>query len=270
MIDKIDRPHNKGRLQSKDRDAILAHYEKGPDTKAAAPGCVDGRKPNSEVGIYYQALGGSMNVAVLAYVLRDRAAGMSFADSSQKTLQTLQEQGYPTGVHDAENTHGASCGCGFCEKLGQILAKLQDVPTADDIWRRIVEVKPDLEQVNSVWKGVLGNLVDVDTVHDFPQGSEILAVCEAEGSSKQVLAGEHSERAAVINLRAGETLNVGSLVDDGYQAFNLDVPYVLELASAVGLEEQDSLMLTLGLYVATHDALVTDAGKEPLPMILRE
>jgi hypothetical protein len=270
MVDQKDTPDNKTRLSNHDREIILAHFEKGPDSKSVAPGCVDGRKPNSERDLYYQALGGSMNICVLAYVLRDRAEGVSFNDSIQKTLQYLLALGYSTGVHDAENTHGASCGCGFCEKLGQIIAKLQHEATAGDIWKRIVEARPDLEQSTPTWERVLGNVRRIDATKDFIQGSDILTICEVGGSSKQVLQGEHAEKAAIVNLRASETLNVSSLVDDGMQAFNLDVPYVLELASAVNLDESDSLLLTLGLYVATHDVLVTDTGKEPLPIIVRE
>ena len=107
---------------------LFNQYEKIDNWKKIGPFCVDGRDGPCTMAdgkqeskhLFVQALGGSVLIAVLAYLRSDRSEPFNaFATSA---INQLRSAGYGAGVHrGSHRTHEAS-DCGFCDKSAEIVS----------------------------------------------------------------------------------------------------------------------------------------------------
>jgi hypothetical protein len=185
--------------------------------------CIDGRcsnlhnlMPNSAGGT--ETLMVADDLTVKNFVRNDDG---TTAGQYRATLDAVLAAGYPVGGHTAEDLHGAPSGCGANDKLSAIyefMAKSSDIihGLASQLG---VEVDDETHHL------IIANAV---SRLEFSDGSELLAALREKGgdASVDVLKGQHKEVVAVINHRAGTTLDRDVLqveFGDNYQAFNVDV-----------------------------------------------
>jgi len=233
------------------------------DAKKTPPFCVDGRAgevDGKKIGAYPQMLGGSLMPLVLEWMINRPK------DNLEKVLaevfEKLKKEGYPLGVHTSTHAHEGKSDCGFADNLGNILITFKN---------RFYEIKEIIGQVgvnfsDEVWQQIKDRLQQIDS-NRLPTGEQLVKQGERLGAVKQVLAGEHEEVAAIVNLASNKTLDTDNNQD--HQAFNLDLWLVTEIADKFGWEKDLVQALSLGLYVATEMVLVEGKGKPRLPILVR-
>lgn len=182
-------------------------------------GCIDGRcgckvRPNSS--------GGTYTMAVADDLLEQKYAGDGTTeDMARNVYRSLRERGFDVGGHTAEDTHGdANSGCGANDQLAKIYGI---IATNGDALRDLAiafGIVPTDEEHAAVLAGASRRT-------EFSSGKDVLdAMTDEAGTANiDVLQGGHKEVVAVINHRAGTTLDrdaVAAAFGDEYQAFNID------------------------------------------------
>ena len=202
-------------------------------------GCIDGRcgcspKPNSAGGTE------SLMVADDLTDKQFRASDDTTLGAYDNVVRFLKKSGYPIGGHDDEGRADDKTGCGANDKLAlmyDVIARKGDAirTVAESIG---IEVSDDTHQL--IMRNAAGRT-------DFSAGPELLALLEKYAGTDAVdnLRGSHREVLALINLRAGTTLDRDALTaefGDDYQAFNVDAWSFHEAAAVMstsrGGEEQ--------------------------------
>ena len=234
------------------------------DAKKTPPFCVDGRAgqvDGKKIGAYPQMLGGSLMPSVLEWLIN--CPNDDLTNVLPKVFEGLKKAGYPLGVHTSTHAHEGKSDCGFADNLGNILTTFKN---------RFNEIKGIIGQVgvnfsDEVWQKIESQLKQID-LEKLPTGEQLIEQGERLGAAKQVLAGEHGEVAAIVNLAPNKTLDTDNNQD--HQAFNLDLWLVTEIADKFGWEKDLAQALSLGLYVATEMVLVEGKGKDRLPILLKK
>ena len=234
------------------------------DAQKTPPFCVDGRAGTvneQAIGPYPQMLGGSLMPAVLEWVINQPNEDLKKV--LPQVFQKLKEQGYPLGVHTSTHADIGKSDCGFADNLGNILQTFKE---------RFDEIKGIIGQVgvnfsNEVWQQIESRLQQID-LNRLPTGEQLVNQAEDLGAVKQVLAGEHGEIAAIINLTSQTTLDTDN--NQNHQAFNLDLWLVDEIAEIFKWDKVLTQALSLGLYVATEMVLVEGQGKPGLPILVKK
>lgn len=230
--------------------------------------CVDGR-PSQDSPQGPQMLGGSLHPILLGAIYHN-------TDFDRKTIveriATFQESGIQTGAH--RDTHGneTNSGCGFADRLPDILATAvknraeitqglenlykanrQEFPTTDKSFAALVE--------NAYAKIAAFSLDKIGLV-----GNPLVTTLEQSGSSIETVEGGHAEEIAFVNTAEGTTLDTRALNGRSEQGFNLDLPEVEKQAKILGIPEEFTKPASLILYKATEMVLVEDKGKPALPV----
>ena len=254
----------KRHLKSRERAVILSHFVEVKIPKTLPQFCVDGRQ-GTKREVYLQALGGSYHLVTLNWLLSGGRAS-EYEEIQQETFNRLRQNGYRIGVHQGSHAHEDRSDCGFADNNGMIIRTLGE--KADEIWGLITQTEQSLSKEITAWNEVV-QLVKKAEIGSLPSGEQLITqAVDGVGADIQTLKGDHREIAAVVNLTPNTTLNVDN--NQETQAFNLDLWFVLEQARDLGLDEKKSLLLSLGLYVATEMVLVENKGKPRLPIIIRK
>lgn len=255
-------------LTDDEQAAIIENIVPINDWKIIGPFCVDGRDGAVEFAaeeakdhLFVQALGGSLLIAVIAYLA---ASDRDFDAVLTETLTELSAAGYGVGVHRGSHAHDDASDCGFADNLQKIIGRLADERA--EIAGLIDAAAPGVRSAE-VWDDVI-NKAEVRSKLTLPTGENMISDAHSNGANLQTLDGDHAEVAAVVNLADGTTLNTGRLVSQGLQSFNLDLWYVLEQARTLGLDETFVMHAALGLYVATEMVLVEDKKQIRLPILI--
>lgn len=244
--------------------AMLNNFVGIINPKSLSQFCVDGRNSGKQ-GLYLQALGGSYHLITLNWLLTSGKAS-EYNEVQQETLSQLRNKGYRLSVHKGHHAEGEKSDCGFADNNGKIIKTLSK--KADDIWKLIIQADPTLVSELPTWNEIK-TLVSRADVDHIPSGNDLInQATDGYQADLQTLEGEHKEIAAVINFKRDTTLDVDK--NQGTQAFNLDLWYVMDQVKDLGLNEKKSLLLSLGLYVATEIVLVEDKGKTRLPIIVKK
>ena len=253
--------------------------------KSSSPFCVDGREgkrkkpigPNESMveirAPYPQTLGGSLNSAVVAGILRKDKNGrpvlatQNFINVAKGVFGQLRHLGFGLGLHSGKHAkRGERSDCGFADNLHKIITYLRE-EHEEEIWNILTEKKLVSEDDRELWDYIIRLLKQVD-LDNIPDGDKIIEeLKKEEGVAFQILEGDHQEVAATINYVEGTTLDTDL---QQTPAFNLDIYRVEEEAKALGIKAKLANILTLGLYVATEIALVEDKGKTRLPILVRK
>lgn len=245
-------------------NAMLTNFVEITDPKSLSEFCVDGRN-SGKPELYLQALGGSYHLVTLNWLLTSGKVS-EYKDVQQETFSTLRNKGYRLSVHKGHHAEGEKSDCGFADNNGKIIKTLSE--KADDIWKLITQADPTLVNELPTWNEIK-TLVSQAEVDQIPSGNDLInQTVDGYQADLQTLEGEHQEIAAVVNLKRNTTLDVNK--NQETQAFNLDLWYVMDQVKDMGLDEKRSLLLSLGLYVATEMVLVEDKGKTRLPIIVRK
>jgi len=235
------------------------------DPKAKAPLCIDGRAGlvlGKKYGVYPQMLGGSFGFAVLYWLLN--RPDESLSKVAEEVYNRLKEKGYPLGVHISTHAHPdeGKSDCGFADNLTNILKIFRE--KSGEIWQILNSVASGLDQ--NLWSQIVEKVNQL-SLDNIANGSDLIDQVVRAGAILQTLEGEHKEKAAIVNIISGMTLDVDSNQDN--QVFNLDLWLVEEIAQELGWEVEEARLLTLGLYVATEMVLVEQKGKECLSILVR-
>lgn len=229
-----------------------------------SPFCVDGRagKVNGEIyGDYPQMLGGSLMPVVLEWLIN--RPNNNLKEVLVDVFGRLKKLGYPLGVHTSTHAHEGKSDCGFADNLGNILRTFKE--KFEEIKRIISSVGVSFD--DQVWEKIKENLEKIN-LEILTTGEQLINKAEEQGAVKQVLDGDHQEVAAIVNLSENTTLDVDNNQD--YQAFNLDLWLVREIASKMSWNRSLTDALSLGLYVATEMVLVEGKGKPRLPILINQ
>ena len=249
-------------------NAVLNNYVEIVTPKSLSQFCVDGRK-SSKPGLYLQSLGGSYHLVTLNWLLSGGKANQ-YKEIQLETLSELRNKGYRLGVHKGPHALKDKSDCGFADNNVTIIKILDE--RADEIWSLITQAEPELVKESSTWDEIkkLVGQADLNGIPPNNQSGNDLINQAVDGyqADFQTLEGEHQEIAAVVNLKKNTTLDVDK--NQQTQAFNLDLWYVMDQVKDLGLDEKKSLLLSLGLYVATEMVLVENKGKPRLPIIVRK
>ena len=245
-------------------NVILNNFVEVANPKSLPLFCVDGRKGNKP-GLYLQALGGSYHLITLNWLLTSGKT-IEYQEIQQETFSTLRKKGYLLGVHQGHHAEGEKSDCGFADNNVKIIKTLSE--KSDEIWGLITQAEPSLISESSTWEEVK-RLVSKAEIEQIPSGKDLITqAVDGYQADLQTLEGDHQEIAAVVNLKKNTTLDVDK--NQKTQAFNLDLWYVMDQAKDIGLDETKSLLLSLGLYVATEMVLVEEKGKPRLPIVVRK
>lgn len=184
--------------------------------------CIDGRCSNL-TNLLPNSAGGTETLMVADdLTTKDFVLGGDESTGGQYSamVEYLKETRNPIGGHTAEDLHGAPSGCGANDKLSEIydfIAKNGEVlrGLAAELGVKVDEETQQLITGNAAARS------------EFSDGAALLKTLKDKGGdeSVDVLKGAHKEVVAVINKRAGTTLDRNAFeaeFGEGYQAFNVD------------------------------------------------
>jgi hypothetical protein len=241
---------------------------------SASEFCVDGRHGARQTSQgesiqepYLQALGGSYHMATLDWLLNNNGRD-NFSAYAEASFGVMQELGMNLGVHRGEHGQGEKSDCGFADNLKKIISTLGE--RSGEIWDLVSttvsnEIGRDWTKLKPQWDGLM-EVVRGANIDSIPSGNSLITTAEERGADAQQLEGSHQEIAAVVNLKPKTTLDVDN--NQKTQAFNLDLWHVIDQAERIGIDKDDAMLLSLGLYVATEMILVEEKRGIRLPIII--
>lgn len=239
--------------------------------------CVDGRtgerKKNNESlerKPYGQALGGDLNIASISWLLN--GGQEDYLDTVSHIFTDLANAGYQLlGVHYGGHAHGDGSDCGFADNNAKIMQTLAD--KTDEIWqmiKRAISQHSNIQLSEEKFKQLVANKVKKADLSKLPNGKQIIDhAAKIDNVTVQQLEADHKEVAAVVNLKPNTTLDADNNQDEA-QAFNIDLWLVQQQAQDLGIDVEETTLLTLGLYVATEMVLVENKRGIRLPILINQ
>lgn len=238
-----------------------------------SPWCVDGRPDFSKIK-GPQMLGGSLHPVLLWLIENRRELN---ADSLTEGLALLKSKGFGIGVHrDEHAAHADSAenksGCGFADKTPLILKTALE--KQESISSAIVKVYDNNKDrmgemaISQILENAYGQLANYDPEKIKDGGEKLIAQAEKDGCQVIIMAGDHRESVAFVNLQENSTLDTNLVNQQNNQGFNLDLWMVIKQAKALGVNEDFAIGASLILYVATEIVLVEMNGKPGLPVMV--
>lgn len=198
--------------------------------------CVDGRSANTTSPLAPNAAGGSETL----FVADDLTVkGLATPDGTSLSayanmLDWLKAHHFEVGGHTDTNAQGDISGCGANDKLETIYGYMVDHgdtlrAVADDLGVNVSDKAHTLIMKNARERS------------QFSKGGELLSMLEEQASTEflDVLVGSHKEVVAVINTKAGTTLDRAAVKQEfgaAYQAFNVDAWSFRAAADAISVE----------------------------------
>jgi hypothetical protein len=174
------------------------------------------------------------------------------ATHAAKVFGTLDN--YVIGGHRDTHAENGMSGCGANDKLGLILAKIADQPSA--IRAFLVERGiPITDELHELIVTRASQLIDQD--YAATAGEAVTTAIEQNKGAVEMLDGSHNEAIAVINTTEGTTLDRSKFrqeFGDDVQAFNVDVWAIKHMAEATSVtkgEIEPKFVAALYYNVAT-------------------
>ncbi len=222
--------------------------------------CVDGR-PDPESKMGPQMLGGALNPIMINLISSGEALTASSLTSG---LTVLKNKGFTPGFHVDNHEHSNACGCGFCDKQAQIITDLaQHLDQYAAVVATLTEVTPaQLEKLRAF------SAAKIELT-----GPQILDTAKKAGVTEiENVQGDHGEKIAFVNFKPNTTFDTKMANTENWQAFNLDVWAVQAQAKAAfNIDEQDTLVYSLFLYLATKNVLAdSKPGATPLGVVVNK
>ncbi len=189
--------------------------------------CMDGRPGSTAEAVPNGAGGG------LLYLVTDRLVRGDSDPIDEANARVLGQIGQipaTVHVHRDDHAHGEDAGCAAADKVGAIFTiiaqhgeQLRSLATelglgsdsSDEAHQQIIRHAADESKLVMASGNKLVTMVD----------AQLAKSAEPTGAHTDMLQGSHHEAAAVMNQRAGTTLDRQSLArefDQQYQAFNID------------------------------------------------
>jgi hypothetical protein len=237
--------------------------------------CVDGR--HSQDGPC--AAGGTFSLVIADALAnnRYRQSGETAAEHATRYYQELTAVGQKIGGHDDDHQHGPFCGCGAQDKLD---ARDDDQPS---ILRYIAEKGDNVRSVlatlgvqvpDKLHTNITNRALDLRKEHYASSGKELRDVTQRIGGldSIETVHGGHNEVVAVINMRAGTTLNRTKLREsygDSMQVFNLDVVNLQKGTEYLALSTKEAAEQFIAALYFNVAALAVLAGPS-LRIVVRD
>ena len=238
-------------------EMIIPEFRKLQTTLIKTPRCVDGRPDYFIKDKGPQMLGGSLHPVVLWVLEQGKPINQETVNQALSVLKG-EPNNFNLGDHrDTHHGHDA-CGCGFADRLPDIIKKAQD--QREEISNRLKSL------------GIEGIEKSYDVISKYPldhiqaKGEDLLSRIKEKGGTIETLDGEHNEQIAFVNLEENFTLDTNGLNRDKQQAFNLDLWAAIKQSQALGVSQTFAHNASLILYQATEMVLVEDNGKAPLPV----
>lgn len=184
--------------------------------------CIDGRCGATE-GLMPNAAGGSLTLMVADDLTTKKfASGTDGLTCSQyeTMVDYLKDAGHSVGGHTAAELHGAPSGCGANDKLPAIYEYISR--NAETLRGLANMLGYDIGEDDADHALIASNAT---ARSEFSGGAELLKTLKTAGGRVDELQGGHEEVVAVINRRAGMTLDrdaVRATFGDAYQSFNID------------------------------------------------
>lgn len=217
--------------------------------------CVDGRPDFEKTEKGPQMLGGSLHPYVIKSLYGN---GLISELTLQEILDELEQRDFNLGGHRDNRCDGVKCGCGFADRLPDIIRTTQT--HRSEITERLSAL--GITNIDPAYDKVSNYNLDNITV----TGENLIKPIESKKGTIENLNGLHEEQVAFVNLRPNTTLDTNNLNREGKQAFNLDLWAAVEQSKELGVPEDFARDASLILYMATEMVLVEKNGKPALPV----
>jgi hypothetical protein len=202
--------------------------------------CVDGRVPEDGANpLAPNAAGGTETIFVADDLTTKRYASEdgTTAGGYRNVVEALRAKDFVVGGHTGSHAEGEKSDCGANDRLEAIYAYMADNPQA--LRGMAAAIGVDVSQ--ETHDLIIGN---AGARTQFSTGKELLGILEENAREEFVdkLHGDHKEVVAVINKRAGTTLDRDALraeFGEEYEAFNVDAWAFEEAARATSFTEEE-------------------------------
>lgn len=202
--------------------------------------CVDGRIPEEGANpLAPNAAGGTETIFVADDLTTKRYASAdgTTAGGYRNIVEALSAKKYVVGGHTGSHAENDKSDCGANDRLEAIYAYMAANPQALRDMAAALGVNVPRETHDLI----VGN---ASARTQFSTGKELLGILEANAREEFVdkLHGDHKEVVAVINKRAGTTLDRDALraeFGEAYESFNVDAWAFEEAARVTSLSEEE-------------------------------
>jgi hypothetical protein len=202
--------------------------------------CVDGRIPEEGANpLAPNAAGGTETIFVADDLTTKRYSSEdgTTAGGYRSLVTALKDKGYVVGGHTGSHAEGEKSDCGANDRLEAIYAYMANNPQA----LRDMAAALGVDVSDETHEMIVGN---ASARTQFSSGKELLGILEENAREEFVdkLHGDHKEVVAVINKRAGTTLDRDALREEfgeEYEAFNVDAWAFEEAARVTSLGEEE-------------------------------
>lgn len=218
------------------------------ENKAIPARCVDGRSlKDGSHPLAPNAAGATESIFVADDLTVKRFVGKddTTLQGYTKTIQVLKEAGYEVGGHTDTHAEAPLSGCGANDKLPQIyeyIARRGD--TLRSVPSQLGVAVPDETHEMIIRRAR-------ERTQFSPGIALFTKLCEEAGSDFiDYLDGAHKEVVAVINKRAGTTLDRQALKEEfgsNYQAFNVDVWSFARAARMTSLAPEEAIQKEIAM-----------------------
>jgi hypothetical protein len=217
-----------------------------------------------------KVFGGAVAMTAASLIGRGRAKELPLNEVFTAALGDLQEAEIDFGAHIDEDAHGENCGCGAIDKAPQaVLAALKyETPIRSVIDGLGIE-SSQLDEVYANWRSYVPELAT------YPQynGKNVMDKIIGSGKVVKQLAGDHREKAIVLNTVRGYTVDqelVRRKTSGRAQVFALDLWRLEDIFTKLHDEqpqEQQKAFLSALVYTLAVAAVLT---KGDLPVYMTQ
>lgn len=189
--------------------------------------CMDGR-PGSTAEAVPNGAGGGLLYLVTDRLVRGNSDAINEANA--RVLGRIGQIPATVHVHRDDHAHGEDAGCAAADKVGAIFTIIAQ--HGEQLRSLATELGLGSDSSDEAHQQIIRHVADESKLV-MASGNDLVAMVDAQlaksaeptGAHTDMLQGSHHEAAAVMNQRAGTTLDRQSLArefDQQYQAFNID------------------------------------------------
>lgn len=205
--------------------------------------CIDGRPGG--LGLGPKAAGGTLTLTIADDLINHRFEDLT--ESHLMLCELLLIEGHDLGVHRADHTQDANCGCAACDKLSVIYNYIAQNPEHLQDMSRSLGINVTDQTIDKITAGAKKRT-------NFPTGPQLVDTTERLGGEQSVenLTGEHKEAVVVINWQNSTSLDRPMLEEefgDDYQVFNVDAWVFEESAKQMTNDPEEIRELTAAMLV---------------------
>lgn len=216
-----------------------------------------------------KVFGGGVTMNTASLIGTGQAIGLSLPHVFSRSIETLEQEGVDFGAHTDEHAHGENCGCGAIDKAPEaVMAAIKYENPIREVIKMLGSDTSELDVVYSNWRRYTRDLA----VQPAYSGREVADKIISRGKVMKQLAGDHRERAIVLNTVPGYTVDqayVRQETNNEAQSFAVDVWRLQEISEKAykNPTAQNQAYLSKLIYTLAVSAVLT---KGDLPVYMTQ